>query len=646
MKDLKKGFFVKYFIATLCLFSIFAISIVHFRYMDQKITDISKVYLSRMSHQNAQIISNEIQARLQSLNIVARMIGSTDEFTEEGINGILQAEAHNSSFISLGVVMKEGGLVFTPIENKGQYTPETAGTSLNGQSGSKLLLSVDWKYINKIMKGDTGLSASPSRMVNNRTVSVYAVPIYRGEIAGALVAYFDESFFKTLVLPRTLDQDGCSYIADKNGNVIYHSDSCNHNEIYRDMIQILSAAWSLEGKIGTKLRNDIKNERMDTIDYRRNEQKTYISYTPMDFHSWYFVTLTDASVAELQPKSIYDATMPAFLYILIAIITVSGYFVYLRSQMYKKLERKMQIEAINDESYRMIMEQTDDIIFEYDTQDKTYFHTSNFKKNFGYEPTKTGFLGSLEYDYVYPDDVLRFAELYERMRRDRKLVEGDIRIINSEGEYLWTRIYMLGVFDRDGKIAKVIGKIVNIDEKKKELQQLKEMAVTDSATGVYNKQTTEELIKNFLCGEGKYGKHAMMVIDIDDFKAINDDYGHRVGDAVISALGSELNRAFRATDIKGRIGGDEFMILMKDIEELDLIITKAKTVCEKFKNFSLDENKRIGFSSSIGIAIYDLDGGTYEELYEAADRALYNCKNEQKGTYAFCRETDGKFSSR
>jgi len=81
--------------------------------------------------------------------------------------------------------------------------------------------------------------------------------------------------------------------------------------------------------------------------------------------------------------------------------------------------------------------------------------------------------------------------------KDRKLAKR-VRIINSEGEYLWTRIYMLGVFDRDDRLARVIGKIVNIDEEKKELQYLTEKAVMDSAAGVYNKQTTEEMIKSYL----------------------------------------------------------------------------------------------------------------------------------------------------
>ena len=99
------------------------------------------------------------------------------------------------------------------------------------------------------------------------------------------------------------------------------------------------------------------------------------------------------------------------------------YVIYLRSQRFKRLEKKMQIESIHDESYRMIMEQTEDIIFEYDTMDKTYFHISNFQKTFGYEPTKNGFLGSLQFDYIHPEDVIRFVETYEKMKKERILAD-------------------------------------------------------------------------------------------------------------------------------------------------------------------------------------------------------------------------------
>lgn len=589
---------------------VFSISIAHSNYMDQKVADISKGYLSKIAEQNADIVLRDIFANLQSLNDIAKMVNAQDELNFDEMKIALQKEAEDGGLLSLGVVLKDGRTVFSG-------------------DGTKLLLQTDWEYINKLMADEAVLSGNVSRKVNGEIVSIYARPIYRDhQVTGVVAAFFNKDFFNNLILPVTFGEGGCSFIADKNGMMIYQSKACRHNEDFIRVMQDFGGAP--EGENSQKLRED----------------NIYISYAPLGFHDWYFVSLTDATAAEAQSKSIYDNMMPALIYVLLIGITVAIYFVYMRNQSYKRLERKIHIESINDESYRMIMEQTDEIIFEYDTQDKTYFHTTNFCKNFGYEPTKTGFLGSLEFDYVHPDDVIRFAELYEKMKRDQRLAEAEVRIINSEGEYLWTRIYMLGVFDRDDRLAKVIGKIVNIDDEKKELQSLTEKAVMDSAAGVYNKRTTEEMIKAYLSGEGKHGRHALLVIDIDDFKRINDDHGHRVGDAVISALGSKLNQIFRTSDIKGRIGGDEFMILMKDIEGFDLIVNKAQEICQMFKTFEIEKNQWINFSSSIGIAIYDRDGGTYEELYEAADRALYNCKNCRKGTYAFCREEDSRISSR
>ncbi|MEL7657967.1 MAG: diguanylate cyclase, partial [Bacillota bacterium] len=504
-------------------------------------------------------------------------------------------ESQSSELVSMGVVLKDGSSAFTPIP-------------MDNRDASKYLLPSDWEYIRKTMAGYIGLPESTDRMINGRQVNIYARPIYSGlQTTGALVVLFNSDFFDDLNFPKTFDDGSCSYISDKNGMIIFHPDYCK-NKPYADIIKALSGKLSLEGDAGLNMKNAIARGMSGTIEYKKSKEDLYISYVPINFHGWYLINIAPASIAEAQSKRIYDDVIPTFLSISIILIALAIYFIYLKNQNFKRLRNKMQLETINDESYRMIMEQTDDIIFEYDTMDKTYFHTANFKKNFGYEPTSKGFLGSLEVDYVHPDDVVKFVGMYEKMRNEHSLVEAEVRIINSTGEYLWTKVYMIGVYDRDERLAKVIGKIVNIDEKKKELQHLKKMAVMDSATGVYNKQTTEDMIDAFLKGEGQNGRHAMLIVDIDDFKEINDDHGHRLGDAVIAALGLELNHIFRTSDIKGRIGGDEFMILMKDIEGMDFITNKARLICQMFKDRDIDKNKKVPISTSIGIAIYDQDG--------------------------------------
>ena len=279
IRNLEKGFYVKYIIATLCLIAICAIAVAHSMYMDRKITDISKVYLSKISLQNAEIISNQIHTNLQILNVIARMIGSEEESNIEEFDRILRAEAASSNFISLGIVLKSGETVFTPILTNDPAATDAAIYTGMEQSGANLLLNSDWEDIRKMMEGNAGQSDCPSRQIDGRTVNVYALPVFHdGFLIGALVAIFDEKFLDNLLLPETLDESGCSYIADSNGNIIYHSDSCDHNKMFGSVIQMLSAGWTLDGKSGAKLRSDIRDGLRDTVEYNKNGEGIYISY--------------------------------------------------------------------------------------------------------------------------------------------------------------------------------------------------------------------------------------------------------------------------------------------------------------------------------------------------------------------------------
>ncbi|MDF2653999.1 MAG: hypothetical protein K0R19_473 [Bacillota bacterium] len=626
LKDLEKDFLVKCFIATLCLFLIFAASAAHSQYMNRKISDMNKTYLLKMTTQNAELLSSQIRERIQPMQVLSRMMSNQQEFHLDKMVEVLEVEGKDVGFISVGVVLKDGSFGFTPLRD-------------SSKNGSDLLIPSDWEYLNKTMTGDQGSQTSPAREIDGQKIRLYARPVYRDlQTIGVLAAFYSDELFDELNLPSASGEGGSYYLIDKDGCMQYMLQDNVQGESPREAIadtaDEISQGWMLKGAENEKLKNRIRSGLSGSV-LCGSREKLYLTYVPVDFQDFYLVNLMPADAAEAQTKGIYDNLMPAFFYVLIILMTLVLYLVYLRHQKLKRIERRMRLQSINDESYRMIMEHTNDIIFEYDTLEKTYLHTANFKKTFGYEPSKSGFLGSLEYDYIHPEDVVPFVTMFEGMSKENALTEAEVRIVNAEGEYLWTRIYTLGIFDKDGKPAKIIGKIININEEKRELEQLQEKAVMDFSSGVLNKQTTEQMIRSFLSGEGKLGRHALFIVDIDDFKGINDDYGHRLGDAVISALGCELNQIFRNSDIKGRIGGDEFMILMKDIEDTESIAQKASAICSTFHRREVEPGRQIPLSTSIGIALYDRDGSSFEELYEAADQALYNCKNIEKGTFTF-----------
>ncbi len=179
-------------------------------------------------------------------------------------------------------------------------------------------------------------------------------------------------------------------------------------------------------------------------------------------------------------------------------------------------------------------------------------------------------------------------------------------------------------------------------EAHKKAKEMTEQANRDPLTGLLNKGATEEVISMLLSNEST-GKEssALMMIDVDNFKGINDNFGHSSGDKVLETVGRIIHNSFKGKDVIGRVGGDEFMVLVRDIDspvtEERLADRLEYTVMHAFES----EKYADKVSLSIGISLYPRDGRTFEELYRKADKALYYVKNHGKAYYhTYNPETD------
>lgn len=164
-----------------------------------------------------------------------------------------------------------------------------------------------------------------------------------------------------------------------------------------------------------------------------------------------------------------------------------------------------------------------------------------------------------------------------------------------------------------------------------ETEILRVKAERDLMTGIYNKVTSEHLVSSLLAANDTIC--AMLVIDIDDFKQVNDIYGHLEGDRIICMITDLLSKHFRKTDIVGRIGGDEFLVFMSGLPSTDLARQKANNFLKLLK-YKPDVSSPIHVSVSIGMAITQPRAYTYKELFRQADEALYQAKRNGKGQYA------------
>mgnify|MGYP004464216347 FL=1 len=167
----------------------------------------------------------------------------------------------------------------------------------------------------------------------------------------------------------------------------------------------------------------------------------------------------------------------------------------------------------------------------------------------------------------------------------------------------------------------------------KEKAVLMVSAQRDALTGLYNKENTQKAIDAILRKKETGASHGFLIMDMDHFKEINDNYGHITGDKVLKAFGELLQKQFREQDVVGRIGGDEFVVLLSDVGSRENMEGRVQDLQDKVRAIQIEELGEKRFTFSAGISFAPEDGTSFMELYRKADNALYQCKRAGRDGY-------------
>lgn len=291
----------------------------------------------------------------------------------------------------------------------------------------------------------------------------------------------------------------------------------------------------------------------------------------------------------------------------------------------------------NLDQLNIILSQTENIIFEWDLETDSIFFSDTWERIFGYAPVTRDFgkkVSALS-SHLHPDDVpLLFRHLHV-LKSGTSYQAIDARIARADGQYLWCRFRATAIRDSSGSVCKLVGIIINIDDEKRETSALKKQAERDSLTKLLNKQAAHEKVSQYLASSSDGVHCVLMIIDLDHFKYVNDQYGHMVGDSVLTQCAREIKRLFRPIDIVARIGGDEFLVLMKDTSDRELVKARCSQLISAFRTILKPYLQASSLSCSIGASFAPEHGTTYFDLFVAADRALYHAKGLGKNQYTF-----------
>lgn len=295
------------------------------------------------------------------------------------------------------------------------------------------------------------------------------------------------------------------------------------------------------------------------------------------------------------------------------------------------------------EKYRIVTELSGDIVFSYDMVTDTLEFSEKYHTVFGRDIRLPHAAETvLHSPFIHEDDRSLISARLGGLTPQHPQCRLELRILTAEGAYEWFEVYAHALWDADSGYECVgyLGKLVNIHERKAETSLLREQARSDALTGLDNRSRVEERVRAALRSEPD-ALAALLFMDIDNFKSVNDQHGHLAGDVVLRRVASVIRGRVRDSDVVGRVGGDEFVIFLRNVSSEADVARKASELCS-MNGVALDAGGPaegsagvLDVSCSVGIAMCPRDGNVYSQLLAKADQALYAAKEQGKRQYAF-----------
>ncbi len=465
----------------------------------------------------------------------------------------------------------------------------------------------------------------------NKEMHIYAPVIDKEEkVTAVLAAAISDTTLSDYIENNISGPDAYAAVINNRGRIMYGSSNIEEliGKAGTSYFSYLKACKITTDGIGTDyIQNNMRESNNIFLEYKYEGGAYVATCIPIKVNDCYLIHISSdkGNVAGAKSNTILMKILVLDIVIVFGLLL---YYIISRAKILRRLG-----------DYEIVDRQEGAALFEYTFSPKKIEVFGNFSMVLGKKfKTLVGEAVYDVYDYVHEDDASIRGRLHEFFDSDMEYFSSEVRILEEDGNYGWFRLTGTMFRDRSGKCERFIGKIVNANKQISMEKNLVQRAENDLLTGVLNKKTMESKISALLSDQKEGRNYIFFMIDLDNFKKVNDTLGHIYGDKAIADTAKVLTSIFHNNVFIGRLGGDEFAVFAVydafDEESLiKFIIKKAEKVCEANCREYSDGANTVKITSSVGISIGPKDGSTFEVLYKKADEALYSSKNTGKNKY-------------
>ncbi|MCI9157293.1 MAG: diguanylate cyclase [Lawsonibacter sp.] len=473
------------------------------------------------------------------------------------------------------------------------------------------------ELVDKVLAGEPVVSGLIPAPEHKESYVIAARPVmWNGQVAGVLQARMQADTLLQQGTHSTFFHSVNSVIAGEDGLVVYGSDPRSAG---MNLVQ-LGEENGITAREGQAFSDAYQSRENGSFYYDPAGGRCYVAWGQVGYNGWRVVQFSQSPNVQIARDSMIQTGL-----VLISLMMCAAMAVLVWRQRVRLATEKLRYDTLSE--FR------DTLIFDYDCRTDSLEFTSNALETLDLNDVRLERV--TEEDSVFPvfhqDDLgnvrraLRGAAsmIPDQVEHDR------IRLRKRDGGYSWYRSQYKGMFSSEGKLTRVIGTLTDINAQIDREQELRHQAQQDPLTDVYNRAGVK-LINARL---EQISRGIMFMLDLDDFKSINDTYGHAAGDQVLISMGQILKDTFRTDDIVARVGGDEFVAFLSGSDNELMARQKAQELLDRVRELKL-EGIDTRISVSIGISTAPAHGRTYEKLCASADEAMYEIKNGGKGGYA------------